>query len=209
MPPKRSSLLRPNKPPRMTWGRAIPVLAIAVVFDLLRLFFEMFWFFGPAFAAVLCTTWANSALGTTVAGVAGKLVAVGCSTAAGAVGYLGIGPITAFGIVMAMTVGLFGWATVTLVLAITNPRIWKSDVWSWVWSIASLGVVEMPLLGAIPMLTITHWRLYAAQIRQDKAALKRYQKAQESVGAAARTLQRRKIAERTLASAAEPVTGEV
>jgi len=165
----------------MTWGRALPVLVVAVVFDLVRMFFEMFWVFGPALAAAYC--------GAQVADVAvvGKLLAAGCVAGAGAVGYFTAPALTTFGIIMAMTVGLFGWATVTLVLAVTNPRIWKSNVWSWIWSISALGVAEMPLLGTIPMLTIAHLRLYAGQIKGDRAALKRYRQEQEQVARAAAT----------------------
>lgn len=180
-----------SRPPtgRMTWGRAIPVLVICVIFDAVRFMFEWFIFFGPALAAVGCTAGLNSVFGTTLAGAAGKMVAGACATGAGALGFFGSGAIGAFGIVMAMTVGFLGWGTVTLILAITNPRIWKSNVWGWIWSICALGVSEAPLLGTIPMLTITHIRLYAGQIKKDKAALKQYQQEQEQVAAAARSAQ--------------------
>lgn len=191
MPQKR------NRPPiaRMTWGRALPVLAICVVFDLIRFMFEWFVFFGPALAAIACTAGVNNVLGTTIAGMAGKLVAGTCATGAGVLGFFGSGAIEAFGIVMAMAVGLAGWGTVTLILAIINPGIWKSNIWNWAWSLFALGVSEVPFLGTIPMLTITHWRLYMGQIKKDKEALKKYQREQEQVAATSRSIQRQQAAQ--------------
>lgn len=186
----------------MTWGRAIPVLVVAAIFDLLRMFFEMFWFFGPALSGVICAAKVSGAIGTT----AGSLL---CGAGAGVVGYFASPVLIAFGVVMAMTVGLFGWATVTLMLAIMNPRIWKSNVWNWAWSLFGLGISEMPLLGAIPMLTITHLRLYAGQINHDKATLKQYQKEQERVAAVSRSIQQRRIMEQAQANAAEPAAADV
>lgn len=195
----------------MTWGRAIPVLIVCAVFDLARMFFEWFWFFGPALAAAACTAGVNSALETSVlAGLTGKMVAAGCTAAAGVAGFFGAGPIAAFGVVMAMAVGLFGWGTVTLILAITNPRIWQSNVWGWIWSIFALGISETPFLGTIPMLTITHLRLYTGQIKKDKAALKQYRKEQDKITAAMQTRERNQQAAHLMqAQAAEAAAADV
>lgn len=170
MPQRRSD------PPigRMTWGRAVPVLIACVVFDALRMFFEWFWFFGPALAGVYCTAEGSAYVGTTVAGLV-------CGAGATVAGYFASPALTAFGVVMAMAVGLIGWGTVTLILAIINPRIWHSNVWGWVWSVFSLAISETPFLGTIPMLTITHWRLYVAQISKDKKGLLQYKKEQAAL----------------------------
>ena len=187
MPQKRSS------PPigRMTWGRAVPVLIICAVFDLVRAFFEFFWLLGPALGAVACTVaGSNTAIGSAVGTLA---VGTACTTVAGIAGFFGVEVIGPFGIIMAMATGLAGWGTVTLILAITNPGIWKSNIWGWIWSIFALGVSEVPFLGTIPMLTITHWRLYVAQINHDKAALKQYKKEQAQVAVAASAIQERRV----------------
>ena len=57
----------------MTWGKALPLLIVAGIFDVIRIFFEWFVFFGPALGAVACTAGVNSVVGTTVAATAGKL----------------------------------------------------------------------------------------------------------------------------------------
>jgi hypothetical protein len=183
----------------MTWGRATPVLALCVVFDALRFMFVMFWFFGPALGAIGCTVGVNSALGTGVVEVAGKVVAGACTVGASAIGFFGSGAIEMFGTIMAMAVGLLGWATVTLLLVIMNPKIWTSNAFSWVWSLCSLGVSEIPFVGTIPMLTITHCRLYAGQIRHDKTALLKYRKEQERVATVARSIEQ----QRTLSQVAQ------
>ena len=194
MPPSRNNNSAP--PPRMTWGRALPVLAVCIVFDFIRIIFEWFFFFGPALAAVACTIGVNSVIGTSVAEVTGKVVTGACVAGAGVLGFFGSGAIETFGIIMAMAVGLLGWGTVVLLLAILNPRIWKSNVWAFVWSILGFGISEVPLLGTLPMLTITHVRLYAAQIKKDKEALKHYQEEQGQVAAAvARSAQQQRFLE--------------
>lgn len=187
------------------------MLIVCIIFDLVRGFFEFFWFFGPALAAVACTAGVNDVIGASIAtGFAGKAVAAGCAAIAGVAGFFGAGPLTAFGVVMAMAVGLAGWGTVTLILAITNPRIWKSDVWNWAWSLFGLGIAEAPFLGTIPMLTITHIRLYAGQIHTDKAALKKYQKEQAKVTAVQQRQQQNQQAIQLMqAQAVETATADV
>jgi len=195
-----------SSPPigQMTWGRAAPVLVICVIFDAMRMFFEWFWFLGPAVAGVVCSIWLNGHLQTWTAGLLGAKTAVAvCGAGATVVGYFASPALTSFGIVMAMTVGLAGWGTVTLILAIINPSIWKSNIRGWAWSLFTLGIDELPLLGTIPMLTITHARLYAGQIRHDKAAIEKYKKQQEQVAAAARLAQQRRALERIQARDAQ------
>lgn len=188
MPPAPS-----GPPPRMTWGRALPVLALCVIFDAIRLVFEQFWFFGPAFAAIGTSAFASQYVGSTIGSAVGAAVGVG----AGAFGGVAL---QAFGIIMAMAVGLFGWATVTLILYISNPRLFKADTWAWIWSLASLAISEVPFVGTLPMLTITHVRLYIGQMKRDKEALKKYTTEQAKVTAFVRARQEQ---ERRLAASRE------
>lgn len=176
MPPKLS-----DPPPRMTWGRALPVLALCIVFDAIRFMFEQFWFFAPAFTAFLTSTFVSGYLGSTIGTAVGAAAGIGVGTFSPA--------LQAFGLIMAMAVGLLGWAAVTLLLVMMNPRMFKADATRWIWSLAALAVSEVPFVGTLPMLTITHWRLYAGQIRKDKEALKQYNREREKVAAFARANQ--------------------
>lgn len=171
MPQNRS---RPEPPPAMTWGRALPILAVAVVFDALRLMFEMFWFFGPAIAAILCTTAvsSDSSIATTIGGAA-------CSIGATAVGIIAVAPIQAFGVVMAMVTGLAGWLTVGLLLLVTNSRIFKENA---LWFAGSLLVSEVPIVGSIPAITLVLWRMYHHQIKKERADMKAYAEERSSIG---------------------------
>lgn len=154
----------------MTWTKALPVLAVSLVFDALRLLFEMFWFFGPALAALYCTAKVSSVVGTTLGGFA-------CSAGAGVLGFVGAGPIAAFGVVMAMAVGLLGWMTVGLIVIMTNARLFKENAGHALWFIGSLMVSEVPFVGALPAITISVVRMYSTQIKNDKAAREEYEKA--------------------------------
>ncbi|MFA6414416.1 MAG: hypothetical protein WC217_01425 [Candidatus Paceibacterota bacterium] len=164
MPQKRSNQ---EPPPVMTWGKAAPALVVGALFDALRLLFEMFWFFGPALAALYCT----------VKGGGGAIVAALCGTTAAAVGTVGVSAITAFGVIMAMAVGLFGWLVIGLYLMRTNSRIFKENA---LWFIGSLALSEMPLIGAVPAFTLTLWKMYSNQIRIEKAAFKKYEEEQKA-----------------------------
>lgn len=176
MPPKRNNLALPPRPPVMSWGRTALVLVIAILFDLLRAFFELFWFMGPALAGFLCTLGVNDALGTNIAGIGGKLVATGCAVGAGVLGTIGIEVTTVFGTVMAMAVGLLGWLVVLFILVIINARIFKTLATSWIWSAFGLAGSILPIVGAVPFITLSVIRLYYAQIKHDHAALKEWQK---------------------------------
>lgn len=166
MPQKKSKETQP--PEVMTWGRASIVLIIAVVFDLLRLFFQMFWFFGPALAAALCTIKTGAVVGTTIGGLA-------CGAAAASVGALAFEVIETFGVVMAIAIGVFGWLVVFFLLTAINARIFKTLATSWLWSLFGLGVSIIPIVGSIPMITISVLRLYHAQIKKDREKLKEWQ----------------------------------
>lgn len=176
MPPSRSS----EKPPEaMTLLRAMPVIAFAGVFDLLKMLFEAFWFFGPALAAVYCSAKVNGILTTWTAGLLGmKTAALACSAAvtgavAGAAvvtGGLSAEAIEVFGIIMAMAVGFLGNIAVLFWLLAKNPRIFKANERAALWFGGSFLVSELPFIGAFPALSVTLWRMYKKQIQADAAA---------------------------------------
>ncbi|MFZ2167766.1 MAG: hypothetical protein WAV50_02755 [Minisyncoccia bacterium] len=155
----------------MTWAKAVPVLVLALVFDALRLFFEMFWFFGPAIAALYCTDAASSWVGSLWG-----LTAAACTTVAALAGAYASPATTAFGVVMAIAVGLIGWMTLGLILIMTNARMFKENAGNTLWFVGSLLVSETPLLGAVPALTGSLARLYSVQIKKEKAVFRAYQK---------------------------------
>lgn len=157
----------------MTWMKALPVLVIALVFDALRFVFEQFWFFGPALAGVYCTAKVNGVLTAWTTGLLGaKTAAAACGAGATVAGYFGAPAFEAFGVVMAIAVGLFGWMTVGLILIITNSRIFKENEGHALWFIASLLISETPIIGSIPGFTIITVKMYNTQIKKDKENLK-------------------------------------
>jgi hypothetical protein len=150
----------------MTWGKATPVLAVAVVFDGLRLMFELFWFFGPAFSALICTVKASDVVGTTIGGAL-------CTAGAGVVGFYASPMIAAFGVVMAMATGLIGWSVVGWWLMMTNARIFKENTLLF---IASLAISEVPFVGSIPAISVAMWRMHHVQIKKETAAFKKWER---------------------------------
>ena len=162
MPQKRNSA-----PPKvMMWGRATPVLAVSAIFDALRLMFEMFWFFGPALAALYCTITTSGTLEAWTFGLLGtKTAALVCTAGAGLVGAVAIEMIAPFGVIMAMAVGFAGWLTVGIILLVTNGRIFKENA---LWFAGSLLVSEIPIVGSVPVITLVVWKMYRTQIRVEK-----------------------------------------
>lgn len=183
---------RNNKPPpkTMTWAKASPVLVVCVIFDALRIFFEQFWFFGPALAAVACTNivsgWVGSLWG---------LTAAACAAAGGVLGYFGAAPIEAFGVIMAMAVGLMGWLAIGLMLIVSNARIFEENAGHALWFAGSLLISEVPIVGTIPALTIIVWRMYRTQIKKEAAALQKYESEQAAARAEEQEERRRQAAE--------------
>lgn len=168
------------KPPLMTWGGALPVLAVSFVFDALRFLFEQFWFFGPALAGLYCTSKISGALTSLTAGTLGAgTAATACTATAGIVGFYGVAVIEMFGAIMAMAVGLFGWLAVGLIILTTNSRIFKETSGNTLWFIGSLLISEIPIIGSIPGFTGVTIKMYSAQIKQDKEMLKKWEKDQE------------------------------
>ncbi|MFA5744650.1 MAG: hypothetical protein WC887_00285 [Candidatus Paceibacterota bacterium] len=155
----------------MTWPKASPVLIIAGIFDLLRIMFEQFWFFGPAIAATYCTAKVSGMVGTTI----GSTI---CGAGASVIGTVGSPAIIAFGVVMAMAVGLFGWMTIGLVLIMTNSRIFKENEGQILWFVGSLLLSETPIIGTIPGLTGATIKMYHTQIKKDNENVAKYNKEQ-------------------------------
>ena len=91
-------------PSVMTWPKASPIIIAAWIVDLARLFFQMFWFFGPALAALYCTSKVSDVLGSL-----GGATAVVCSAGAVAAGVAAAGAIALFGVVLSMACGLLGF----------------------------------------------------------------------------------------------------
>ena len=149
--------------------KASPVLILSFIFDALRFMFSQFWFFGPVLIGI-----GTSAV---VGGVTGKVAGV----IAGGASVLGAPELQIFGIVMAMAVGLLGWLTIGLLLIITNARIFKENAGNTLWFIASLGISEIPFIGALPALTGTVVKMYSTQIKKEKAMLRKYEKEQDAV----------------------------
>src|SRR3989338_1929296 len=88
-------------PPAMTWGKAVPVLALCLVFDLLGLIFQFFWFFGPLLIGGVAGTWASGWVGSTMG------TTVGTATVA-VTGFFGGVALGIFGVIMAIVVGFAG-----------------------------------------------------------------------------------------------------
>ncbi|MHB8710295.1 MAG: hypothetical protein ACYC6X_01940 [Minisyncoccota bacterium] len=169
MPQKKSN----SEPPQvMTWPKASLVLIFCLIFDAVRFMFSQFWFFGPAMTAIYCT----SKVGGWIGSVSG-LTATACTAGAVAAGTVGVVPIEVFGAVMAIAVGLLGWMVIGAML-MANARIFKANAGNALWFVVSLGVSEIPFIGALPALTVTVWRMYAAQIKKEKAELLKYEEAQ-------------------------------
>lgn len=161
----------------MTWMRALPIIAVCFVFDALRFFFGLFWFFGPALAAVYCTSEVSSILESSTFGLLGaKTSAVACSAVIGVAGYLGEPIFAAFGIIMAMVIGLFGWLTVGLALMLTNARIFKEHDNHALKLVVSLFISQVPIINSLPALTGTMVHMYHSQIKKDGESLQKYKK---------------------------------
>ncbi len=164
--------VNPSKPPKaMTWGKATPILALAIVFDALRMFFELFWFFGPALLAAYC---ASKVGNIWFIGVALQAACVG---AAAVVGSIALAPLAAFGTVMSIAFGLIGFLALGMLILTTNPRLFKTSATSKLWFIGGFMLAEVPFIGTIPTFSLSLWRLYRAQIKKEHVALVAWKKA--------------------------------
>ncbi len=165
--PRRTNSSPP--PEVMTWIRAAPVLVLCVIFDALRAFFSMFWFFGPALAALYCTVKVSDAIGSL-----GGIVAGACAAGAATAGGLAFGAIEMFGVVMAMAVGLIGWLTIFLIQLINNAGIFKENFAMIIRILLGLLLSEIPIINALPSLTILNATMFHIQIKKGKEELKKW-----------------------------------
>lgn len=169
MPLSRNS---DTPPPTMTWPMATPVIAVAGILDLIRMFFEMFWFFGPELATAYCSKEVGGTLTTWTAGLLGsKTAALACGPGAAVIGFFGAGPIEIFGTVMAMAVGFLGGLILLFWLLARNRRIFKSTERAALKLAGGFLVSELPLIGTFPAFSVVLWRLYKKQIAVEKVAL--------------------------------------
>ena len=162
MPQKRNN---PKPPPAMTWGRAALVLATAIVLDLMRIFFEFFWFFGPATGAAYCTVKTGSSAVTDTL----------CGAVAGVAGFAASPVTTWFGVVMAMAVGFASFLILGFWILLTNRRLFTANALGMLQFVSGFGVAEIPFLGTIPSFSIILFRLYARQISTEKKELKKWE----------------------------------
>lgn len=171
MPQSRNS----ETPPKvMTWPKAImPVLIVASIFDLVRAFFNLFWFFGPAIAALYCSSKVSDMVGSVWG-----LTKIACDTAAVAAGVYFSPVIASFGVIMADAVALLGYLLLTALVLGTNSRILKTVQTAMMQIGASFGVAALPFIGAIPTFTITLSKLYRRQIKLEKTTYRKWEKAQ-------------------------------
>jgi len=161
----------------MTWSKAGMLIAMAVILDLIRGFFQFFWFFGPALAAVVCTAKASGALATWTLGLLGtKTAALVCGGAATAVGAAAIEATAPIGVIMADAVGLISFLALGTWIIMANARIFKTVVTGPFYFVSAFAIGEIPFLGAFPVFTVVIWRLYRTQIRVEKEALVKWEK---------------------------------
>ncbi len=170
MPRKGNSA---GPPKTMTWSKAALVLILCVIFDALRFMFSLFWLFGPALAGIYCASKVSGWVGSL-----GGATAAACSAGAAAASFVGFAPLVVFGAVMAMAIGLAGWMVIGAVLAVTNARIFKASAGNTLWFVFSLGISEIPFVDALPAFTTTIGKMYATQIKKEKAELRKYEEEQ-------------------------------
>lgn len=155
MPRRR---IKEAPPTVTTWGSALPVLIVAVLFDILRAAATWLWLLAPTIAAGLCSHYTGfTLLCVGVSGIAGTAAAPALTMAGAAI---------------AMVIGITGWIVVMLLMLLIAPRVLARGMLmmglSFVFS-------ELPILNSVPALTLAIWRMYHQQIKADKEAMKKYQ----------------------------------
>ena len=167
--PLRRAKVEPE-PPVMTWRKAAPVLAVAGIFDFLRLLCVFFWFLGPALAAIYCVNkvsgWVGSLWG---------LTATMCAATSGAAGIAASEITIPLGAILADAAALIGFLTLGMIIIMSNKRILKTVTSAPLQFTAAFGVSAIPFIGSVlPAFTFILWRLYRGQIRVEKAAHKKW-----------------------------------
>ncbi len=164
------------EPPVMTRREEVPVIAAAILLDAIRIFFEFFWFFGPALAAIYCTVKATNIVTTISIGLLGaKTAGVICSTIALAAGTAAIEVTAAISVVMSDASGLAAFLILGLWVVWTNKRIFKTAATAPLWFAGAFLLSELPFIGALPSFTFVLWRLYGAQIKAETAAHQKWE----------------------------------
>lgn len=152
---------------RNSGGIALVAIGLAVVFDALRIACNWLWLIGPVFAGAYCVQPAIGVLCTTIG---------------------------AFGLILAIMVGLAGWLTVGTLLMIGVPGAFRGGS-GW-WFVGGLLISEIPFLGSVPALTAT-------TIKAVHGARKRQKEAQKKEAAQNDALAREQERETTAAVIAE------
>ena len=178
-----------SKPPEVSnrWSSA-PVFAAFVILDLLRAFFQLFWFLGPAVAAIICTAGVNSVVDTSIADAGGKIVAAGCAAAGVVGGAAASGFTTPLGIIVADAIGLFSFLSLKLWMNV-SPRMHRVHKNTVLWQMGSLLLSELPFLGAFPVYSLFVWISIGKAIQIEKKELKKW----EAATAVARQKQRAQL----------------
>jgi hypothetical protein len=174
MPQNRN---KSSPPEVMTQSKKWLVVIVAALFDILRGFFTLFWFFGPALAGLYCTVKVNGVLTTYSLGLLGIKTAAALCAGGAITGGAAVSEFTTpFGVVMADAVGLAGFLVLGLWIVMTNARILKAVASAPLQFAGAFAVGEIPFLGAFPVFAVILWRLYGAQIRSEKAAFAKWEK---------------------------------
>lgn len=187
MPQNRLS----SKPPKVSSRvEAAPILAAFIVLDLLRAFFQFFWFFGPAVAAIVCTAGVNSLIDTSLVDAGGKIVAAGCAAAGVAGGVVASGFTTSLGIIAAEAIGFFSFLSLKLWMNMSS-RMRTVHKNTTLWQMGSFLLSELPFAGAFPVYSLFVWISIGKAIQMEKEELKKW----EEATAAARQKQQMQMAQ--------------
>lgn len=165
----------PQEPkPKMPLSKTVLALSLAGLFDLLKLACSFFVFLGPVFAGLLAASWVESktgGLGSTVAGWfgAGAGAAVGVGT-----GVLALQVYAALGIVLAMTIALFGWLFFIVWFWLSGISLFSKSS-RLIATVAGWVTSEIPFVGGLPTFTASISRIVFDVRREDKEDLSRWQ----------------------------------
>lgn len=180
-------------PPTMSWGKATPMIALAVLFDLVRIFFLGIVFFGPAMLAAACTYETTSAVSTVSFGTLGaKTAALACSggvvAGVAAANFFTAGGVTLalgfFGQMMGMAIAIIAWFTLGILILLTNRRLIADNTKALIPTLIGFGITQIPFMDFLPALTGTMLRLYHVQIVTEREAYATWEK--ETAAARAR-----------------------
>ena len=199
MPPAKSN---ENPPPTMTWAKAAPVIAVSATFDVLRIACDLLWFFAPLIIGSGTASAVSSATGSQTLGYAAGIITGGLSV-------LGMPFFVALGTILAMAVGMMGWLILVFTIMLTNTRLIREIFANPMHFLLGLGATQIPFISAIPVLTLTAFRLYRKQISMEKAALQAWQMANQSQLVAAQDAQMQRALALRRALAEEEATEEI